>query len=203
MMTIQHEVNPGNFLEPLQYNGGYSEAKFSYNYQLLYEEYSKNGLLINHYSFGEIALQFMKNLHAGYFEEGFLSATEVRHSVNYIANELLENSIKYSDKSATKINLGISVTKEIITVESTNLISNSRSEIFLNYLQKIKHSDPSEMYIKQIEKNLSDNNKSGLGLLSMIHDYKAEISWKFTSIDRSHTVLSRVVVRLPTKSTSD
>ena len=198
---IKHELNPRKFLEPLQYHDGYSEVTFLFNCQQLKEEYRKNGLLVNHYTFGEIALQSMKNLHASYFEQGFLSAAEIRQSVDFIANELLENSIKYSDETASKISLEIHVAKQGITVASTNLISENRSEIFLDYLRKIMHSDPSEMYIKQLEKNLSDNNKSGLGLLSMIHDYRAEINWKFTSIDHSHRVLTRVIVRLPTKFT--
>ncbi|MGK7907817.1 MAG: DUF6272 family protein [Synechococcus sp.] len=199
MMMIKHELNPKKFLEPLQYHDGYSEANFLFNYQLLKEEYRNNGLLVNHYSFGEIALQFMKTLHASYFEQGFLSATEIRQSVDYIANELLENSIKYSDETATKINLKIHVNKQRIIVESTNLISKNRSETFLNYLQNLMYSDPSELYIRQLEKNSSDNNKSGLGLLSMIHDYRAEINWKFTSTELNHSVLSCIIVRLPTK----
>lgn len=200
-MTIKHELNPKEFLEPLQCHDGYSEANFSLNYQQLKEEYKKNGLLINHYSFGEIALQVMKNLHPNYVGEGFLSATEIRQSIDYIANELLENSIKYSDETATKINLEIHVHKQLVTVASTNIISDNRSKVFSNYLRKIVQSDPSEMYIKQLEKSLCDNNKSGLGLLTMIHDYGADIDWKFTPIDHNHSVLSRIIVRLSTKST--
>lgn len=198
-MMIKHELHPRKFLEPLQYHDGYSEANFLLNYQQLKEEYTRNGLLVSHYSFGEIALQFMKNLHPGYFSQGFLSAAEIRQSVDYIANELLENSIKYSDNTATRINLEIHVTKQAIAVISTNMISEDRSDVFSNYLRKIIRSDTSEMYIRQLEKNLGDNNKSGLGLLSMIHDYRAKINWEFTTIDRSNRVLSRIVVQLPTK----
>ncbi len=199
-MAIKYDFNPREFLEPLQSQDGFSEANFLLNYQLLKAEYDKNGLLIHRFSFGEIALQFMKVIHVNYFEQDLLKETEIRQSVDYIANELLENSIKYSDTTATKIKLKINVTTQYITVASTNLINENRCSIFLDYIREIRCSDPSELYIRQLEKSLDDNDKSGLGLLSIIHDYKAEISWEFTSIDHNCRTLSCVIVQLPIKS---
>ncbi len=201
MMTTKYELHLKEFLEPLKYNDGCSEAYFLLNYQLLKTEYDKSGLLIHRFSFGEIALQFMKTIDASYFQQDLLSESEIRQSIDYIANELLENSIKYSDTTATRIKLEVKVTTQTITVTSTNVISQNRANIFFDYIRKLKSSNPSELYIEQLEQRLSDNNKSGLGLLSMINDYKAEINWKFTSIEHIHKILSHVIVRFPIQST--
>lgn len=199
-MAIKYDFNSRDFLEPLRSQDGCSEASFLLNYQSLKAEYDKNGLLIHRFSFGEIALQFMKIIHASCFEQDLLTEAEIRQTVDYIANELLENSIKYSDATATKIKLEINVTTQYITVASTNLINEKRRNIFLDYIREIRCSDPSELYIKQLEQSLEDNDKSGLGLLSIIHDYKAEISWDFTPMDHTCEILSCVVVQLPIKS---
>ena len=199
-MATKYDFNPREFLEPLQSQDGFSEANFLLNYQLLKTEYDKNGLLIHRFSFGEIALQFLKIIYVSYLDKDLLAEAEIRQSVDYIANELLENSIKYSDLTATKIKLEINVATQYITVSSTNLISENRRNIFLDYIREIRYSDPSELYIKQLEQSLNDNDKSGLGLLSIIHDYKAEISWKFTSTAHDFKVLSCVIVQLPINS---
>ena len=88
-MITKYESHPKEFLKPLQYHDGFSEAHFLFNYQLLKTEYDKNGLLIHRFSFGEISLQFMRTIHASYFGKDLLPESEIRQSVDYIANELM------------------------------------------------------------------------------------------------------------------
>ena len=57
---------------------------------------------------------------------------------------------------------------------------------FQAYIQQLLTSEPSELYIQQLEKNAADDNftDSGLGLLTMLSDYTAKIGWKFQTVQK-------------------
>jgi hypothetical protein len=61
-------------------------------------------------------------------------------------------------------------------------------------------SDPNELYIHQLEKSAEDesNTISGLGILTMMNDYLAEIGWKFETVQKETEVISvTTMVQLP------
>jgi hypothetical protein len=53
------------------------------------------------------------------------------------------------------------------------------------------HQDPNELYFHQVERSVEDDsdNTSGLGLLTMINDYQAQLGWKFESISNQVTLV--------------
>jgi hypothetical protein len=106
----------------------------------------------------------------------------VKSAVSYIANELLENAMKYGvEMSPFPISIQIHLNPDLIIFQLTNSIPTQQTEKFQTQIKALLNSDPAELYIAQLEKNaLEDNSEeSGLGLLTMLNDYGAKLGWKF------------------------
>lgn len=110
---------------------------------------------------------------------------EIKDAVSYIANELLENAMKYSDQSrgtCTRIHLYFDG-KRILFLTSNNVKPDS-VQAFQSHIQELLNGDPQELYITRIEESVElDSHGSGLGLLTMINDYEAKLGWKFEQVD--------------------
>ena len=110
---------------------------------------------------------------------------EVKSAVSYIANELLENAMKYGvEMSPFPISIQIHLNPELIIFQLTNSIRSDRIQNFQEYIKTLLSGDPEDLYIAQLEKNaLSETGEeSGLGLLTMLNDYGAKLGWKFESL---------------------
>jgi hypothetical protein len=118
---------------------------------------------------------------------------EVKCAAGYIANELLENSMKYCD-STTKfpISIQLQLDADQIRFFVTNSIIPSTVENFIGFIHELTISDPNDMYFRQLEKNAEDENStsSGLGLLSMVNDYSAMLGWKFQVVQEKPEVIA-------------
>ena len=110
---------------------------------------------------------------------------EVKSAVSYIANELLENGMKYCVKTSSfPISIQIHLTPNTIILQLTNSISSIQTQLFQTKIEQLLKGNPSEMYLAQLEKNALEENPSlsNLGLLTMLNDYEAKIGWHFKSI---------------------
>jgi hypothetical protein len=118
---------------------------------------------------------------------------EIKSATGYIANELLENSMKYCDYNAKfPITIQLQLDADQIRFFVTNSIHKSEVDKFVVFIQELMMSDPNEMYFRQLEKNAEDENSktSGLGLLSMINDYSAMLGWKFQVAQQTPVVIA-------------
>jgi hypothetical protein len=107
---------------------------------------------------------------------------EIKSAASYIANELLENSMKYCDYSVRfPVTIQLQLDADQIRFFVTNSINKESIEDFKSFIEELVVSDPQELYFNQLEKNAEnpDSTTSGLGLLSMINDYSAMLGWKF------------------------
>lgn len=110
---------------------------------------------------------------------------EISGTVRYIANELLENAVKFSDKTsrvAPQLGLNIHPGKIIVFVKnSTQADSLTRLKTLIDELMT---SDPSDLYVERLEQNLAANNseQSGLGFITILSNYQTRIGWKFEAI---------------------
>ncbi|MBF0137955.1 MAG: DUF6272 family protein [Magnetococcus sp. DMHC-1] len=120
--------------------------------------------------------------------------TEIRGAVSYIANELLENAMKYSDERLPyPILIQVQLENERIVFNETNSVNPDQANAFETFIQRLAISDPNDMYIQQLETNAVDGSSSGLGLLTMINDYQARLSWKFHYVtDDAVTITTQV-----------
>ncbi len=118
---------------------------------------------------------------------------EVKSAVSYIANELLENAMKYGvEMSPFPISIQIHLNPDLIIFQLTNSIPLHQTRPFQSYIETILNSDPSELYIAQLEKNAleEDGEESGLGLLTMLNDYGAKLGWKFEPLPQASTEIA-------------
>lgn len=119
--------------------------------------------------------------------------SEIKSATSYIANELLENSMKYCDYSVRyPISIQLQLDADQIRFFVTNSIPKASVESFKSFINELMVSDPSEMYFRQLEINAEneESTASGLGFLSMINDYSAMLGWKFDTIDTKPEIIT-------------
>jgi hypothetical protein len=111
-------------------------------------------------------------------------ATELKGAVSYIANELLENSMKFHNPSDDyPVTLQVKLYNDHLVLCVTNSITPKNIIKFQSVIHDLEHIDPQELYVRQIKRaSENEGNSSGLGLLTIIDDYQAKIGWKFETI---------------------
>ncbi len=124
---------------------------------------------------------------------------ELKSAVSYIANELLENAMKfYNPTDDYPVTLQVKLYNDHLVLSVTNSIQPENIIKFQSVIHDLQHIEPHELYVRQIE--LASENggeSSGLGLLTMIDDYQAKIGWKFDTIQKEpEQIIVTTMVRL-------
>lgn len=144
---------------------------------------------------------YVKNFFPGDTIAEINKQTEVRSAVSFIANELLENAMKYSDISAGQpINLAVSLFSDRLIFLSKNSLHQEAIGDFQSFLKEITTGDICEMYVEQVEKSATNEatENAGLGYLTMLMDYEAILGWKFDQSDNNTDVtMVSTMVQLP------
>lgn len=108
--------------------------------------------------------------------------SEIESGVAFIANELLENAMKYSHQSQTEgesIDLKMELKENYVIFSVTNYVEYESSTALKKFIHKLMTEDPNELYMEQLTNNSDDDSSSGLGYLTTINDWNAKIGWKF------------------------
>lgn len=143
---------------------------------------------------------YVRNFFPGDTSADISKQAEIAAAVSFIANELLENAMKYSDESADQpVNLEVHLFSDRLIFLSKNIVHQDAISSFQSYIQEITTGDISEMYINQVEKGATNEEEenSGLGYFTMIMDYQATLGWKFDQTQNSHTTMVETMVQLP------
>ncbi|MFB2835475.1 slr1658 superfamily regulator [Floridanema evergladense] len=191
-MTLSSKVQIlGEFLEEIPVSNDYLTLNFSPTSAARKRRWEHNG----------ISADFLGDYFAAFFpgdatsESKFNRKKTVKSIVSYIANELLENAVKYSDKTA---NLPISITLYLYEQELIFLVTNYAHEIIVEKYQKfireLLNSDPDEFYTRQLEKNALGMEESNIGLLTIINDYSARLGWKFDYLQQDLRIIHVSVI---------
>ncbi|MEW5728857.1 MAG: ATP-binding protein [Pseudomonadota bacterium] len=107
---------------------------------------------------------------------------EVVGAIKYIANELLENGMKYNDDALGQpIRMKLVLADDHIVFSESNAVAASRAQEFRSFVTELVDGDPNELYVRQLER-AAEGGGSGLGLLTMINDYGARLGWKFEDL---------------------
>lgn len=106
---------------------------------------------------------------------------EIKHAVTYIANEFLENAMKYHLRDANvPIGIRLELTSDQITISASNAVSREQAARYREFVDRILAEDAAELLARQLEAGSSgDELQSGMGLLTMIADYGARLGWRF------------------------
>jgi len=124
----------------------------------------------------------------------------LQNSVKYVANELLENAMKFQAPiiypTAARIFLSLYNDKLVFYIKHS--ITAQQAESFEIFIKKILENDPQALYMEAMRESAREENahRSGIGLLSMICDYNAKLGWKFESIDGVPLVTVTTMVTL-------
>ncbi len=144
---------------------------------------------------------YVRNFFPGDTNADISKQSEIRSAVSFIANELLENAMKYSDENAGQpINLEVHLFSDHLIFLSKNSVHQDAIANFQSYLKEITTGDIGEIYINQVEKSVDhdESQKSGLGYLTMLMDYEAALGWKFEQVpDSHHVTIVTTMVQLP------
>jgi hypothetical protein len=107
---------------------------------------------------------------------------EIKHAVTYIANEFLENAMKYHERDVDiPIGIRLELTGSQITISASNGVGTGQADRYKAFVAKILSNDAGEFLARQLEESCvgASPNASGLGLLTMINDYGVRLDWQF------------------------
>ncbi len=179
----------GEFNEILTPSQEYLVLQFSPSSIPLKQRWRNNGL-----SADFIAYYFM-TFFPGSEENGDTDSkqAEIKGAVSYIANELIENAMKFNDETSPHpISISLHLHQDKLIFLTTNSISPENVSDFQAYIQQLITSDTEELYISQLEKNAEDETctASRLGVLTMINDYLAKVGWKFETVQEEQKIIT-------------
>ncbi|RMG06741.1 MAG: ATP-binding protein [Cyanobacteria bacterium J055] len=110
---------------------------------------------------------------------------EIKSAVSYIANELLENAMKFNcNRSPEPIVIQLQVLSDRLIFTTTNSIESQKVSPFQEFLEELMSSDPHDLYVSMLERSAleSDRFESHIGYLTMITDYGVKLGWKFENL---------------------
>ncbi|MDM8568491.1 ATP-binding protein [Thiotrichales bacterium HSG1] len=188
----------GEFIEIQPQQGEYLTIGFSPSNRSLKDKWENNGLSADFIA-EYFKVFFIGNLYSNNQHKEEIIISNIKDTVKYISNELLENAMKFQNDSLHfTAKVGLSLYEDKLAFCVTNCIDEQQVELFQDFIKKLLGSDPQELYFKTMRNNAltSDNNRSGLGLLSMICDYSVKLGWKFETIQAPLTTVVTTVVLL-------
>jgi hypothetical protein len=196
--TISTPQMFGDFIETLPESQEYLALRFSPSSVPLRQRWRNN----------ELSADFMAEYLITFFprhEHDVIKSPnqrfEMKSAVSYIANELLENGMKFNDEAShMTISIQLQLYSDRLIFLLKNAIKPEMITPFQIYIQEILTNDPGELYVARVEKNASDETAtgSGLGLLIMVNDYLAKLGWKFETLAiDSKIVTVTTMVQLP------
>ena len=90
--------------------------------------------------------------------------------------------------------------KDTISLYVTNSIAPDAIAAFQHFIERVLTEDPDALYMELVERHAADNTErvSGLGVLTMRHDYGAILAWKFAPLAQDADVMTvTTMARLP------
>lgn len=124
---------------------------------------------------------------------------EIKSAVSYVANELLENAMKFNDESSHQpISIKLEMHSDRLLFFVRNSLKTQAIDKFQTYIHELTTCDRQDLYIRQLESNVeNENSGSGLGLLTIMNDYMAKVGWKFESLPKHpETIIVTTMVQL-------
>ena len=144
---------------------------------------------------------FIADLFALRFRSSRNDYIEVRHSIGYLVNELIENAVKF--RAPGEIVIEASMDSECFKLKVSNDVDGENASEFQSLLADITVGDPRDLLIQRIEANAAnpDVSGSGVGLLTLMSDYGARLAWIFSSADESDRICLETYASIPISQT--
>ena len=131
-------------------------------------------------------------------ERGSPASSDVKVTVSYLLNELVENSVKFYLSGTIRIRVGMYEDEIVLVV--INQIATEQKPNLVHQFSELLKSDPEAIFIARMEAvdGPSERGSSNIGLLSMIMDYQAKLGWNFVQVaDNEKRFWMHTMVRVP------
>jgi hypothetical protein len=105
----------------------------------------------------------------------------VKAAVSYIANELLENALKFTKPDTLEpITVSLYLYEHQIILQVINTVDSATAQKYQTFIQRLLDAeDFDQVYIEQLEKTATGAGESSMGILTLISDYSVRFGWKF------------------------
>lgn len=114
----------------------------------------------------------------------------VKAAVSYIANELIENAVKYTEDSThLPISISLYLYDRQIIFHATNYASQVYTQHYQRFIREVLSSTLDDFYMRQLEKAATGTDGSSMGILTMMNDYNARFGWKFQPLEKEPTLV--------------
>ncbi len=123
-------------------------------------------------------------------EKTVLRRAEIKEVVNFVANELLENAMKFNFPASTyPVRFFMTLQQQQVLLYVTNYIDSATVESWQYKLNSLLTGDTHKLFMQQLIKNdKAENIDSGLGYLTIINDWNARLAWKFETVIKDDKV---------------
>jgi len=122
------------------------------------------------------------NFCASYMAVAMPSRKNITNSLSFVLNELLENALKYAQPKESAIDFAILQKDNSVIIEIANQISEDQVEPLLDMAKNLIDTDyVNAKYIDLLTTSGKSSDKSGIGLLTVINYYQAQMSFKIGS----------------------
>jgi hypothetical protein len=180
MISTSNPNQFGRFVDCLENSKEYLTICFSPSASARQQRWRNYGLSADFLG-DYFATFFPGSPHKAGSSEDLMQRETVKSAISYIANELLENAIKYhTDRTPDPISISLFLYEDFIVFQSINLVEPLAAEQFQGFIQDIlTASDIDAVFSQQLEKAATGQGESHMGFLTMMCDYGVEFGWGF------------------------
>jgi hypothetical protein len=123
----------------------------------------------------------------------------VSDSIAFMANEVIENAVKFRASNAGAVSITAWKDGGLLHFDVQNMASSSSANALAQLRDDLGNRDAGELLIERIEANAASNRDegSGLGVLTLMSDYDATITWEIGAPSKGEAMLVTTRVSLP------
>lgn len=166
----------GNFIEHEEGSGEYLKIGFSPTSIPIQQRWRHNGLS------ADFLADYLVTFFPGEDPASAERQAEIKGAISFMANELLENAMKFSyAPSHHPVSIEMFLKADVISLYVTNCLDPRTIESFQQFIQRLLTEDTAELYMEQLERHAAKDSTgtSGVGFLTMLNDYHTTLAWKF------------------------
>jgi hypothetical protein len=184
----------GDYVEVKNHNQEYLKIGFSPSSLPLQHRWRNNGLS------ADFLADYLTTFFPGENGEALEKRTEIKDAVSYIANELLENAMKFSySPDQHPVSITMQLEHDNVRFYVQNSFDGQSLAAFQALVHDLLSGDPDELYMERLMANAEGEHEggSGLGFLTMLTNYNARLAWKFEPVsDEPGVVTVTTMVQL-------
>ena len=166
----------GHFTERKDDQGEYLKIGFSPTSIPIQQRWRNNGLS------ADFLADYLSTFFPGDDRSAAERQAELKNAISYVANELLENAMKFSyAPSQHAIGIAMYLEVEAVSLYVTNSVDPHATAAFQQTIARLLTEDTDVLYMEQLTHNAASDSaaSAGLGYLTMLHDYGVTLAWKF------------------------